>query len=228
MSGAYLYCLAPAGSVPPAGLVGIEDAPVEAVAVATFTAWYSRLDARPEPSIERIRRHNQVVEVALTEDATPVPARFGQWFATLAALAEKLRAGAAAHEESLRRVAGAVEFGLRVVDVEAPTSPVPTPAPQATTGRAYLEALAARAAADRSRDQRGQEIAAGIAAILGSAVRQQRIDRARSRHEVVGIAHLVARRDVESYRAGVAAARRRYPELRFLLSGPWPPYSFAA
>lgn len=228
MSGAYLYCIAPAGVVPPSGLAGLEDAPVRVASFGTFTAWYSELDARPEPSIERIRRHNQVVEAALTEEATPVPARFGQWFTAPAALEEKLREGAAVHEESLRRVAGAVEFGLRVAEVEAPPASAPAAVPEATTGRAYLEALAVRAAAGRSRDARGREIAARIASVLGPVVRQERIESAQSRHEVVRLAHLVARRDVESYRAGVAAARRRHPELRFLLSGPWPPYSFAA
>jgi hypothetical protein len=228
MSGVYLYCIAPAGVVPPDGLVGLEDAPVRAAPLGTFTGWYSELEARPEPSIERIRRHNQVVEAALTDESTPVPARFGQWFARVAALEEKLREGAAVHEESLRRVAGAVEFGVRVAEVEPPPASAPPAVAEATTGRAYLEALAARAAVDRSREGRGRELAARIASVLGPVVRQQRVESAQSRHEVIRLAHLVARRDVEPYRAGVAEARRRFPELRFLLSGPWPPYSFAA
>jgi len=40
-------------------------------------------------------------------------------------------------------------------------------------------------------------------------------------------AHLVERAVVEQYRARVKTAREERPELHFLVSGPWPPYSFA-
>lgn len=229
MSGVYLYCVVPAGVAPPPGLEGIEDAPVLATHAEAFSAWYSELAARPEPSLERIRRHNRVVEAALTPEATPVPARFGQWLGSLEALEKKLQEATPAYAEALGRVAGSVEFGLRVLD---PATPAPVaespPAPAATTGRAYLEALAARAAAERAVEERGRELATRVSALIGAVVRQERVERARSRHGIVSLAHLVAWPDVRSYRARVEGAREQHPELRFLLTGPWPPYSFAA
>jgi len=60
---------------------------------------------------------------------------------------------------------------------------------------------------------------------LGSIVRQERIDALPSRHGLVSLAHLVERRAEREYRAGVDRVRGERPELRFLLTGPWPPYS---
>jgi len=40
-------------------------------------------------------------------------------------------------------------------------------------------------------------------------------------------AHLVERSTVQAYREKVSEAVKRRPELHFLVSGPWPPYSFA-
>jgi len=44
---------------------------------------------------------------------------------------------------------------------------------------------------------------------------------------VVAAAHLVERDKIPQYKERLAAARKNRPELHFLFSGPWPPYSFA-
>ena len=88
--------------------------------------------------------------------------------------------------------------------------------------------LLARAAAERAVDARGQEIATRVRAVLGAIIRQERIDALPSRHGVVSLAHLVDRREADAYRAGMERVRRERPELRFLVTGPWPPYSFTA
>jgi gas vesicle protein GvpL/GvpF len=41
------------------------------------------------------------------------------------------------------------------------------------------------------------------------------------------VSHLVERDAVDEYRRLVDRARAERPELHFLLSGPWAPYSFA-
>ncbi len=225
--GLYLYCLVPAGIEPPAGLRGLEDAPVVARAAGRLTCWVSPSDAVPDASLERIRRHDDVVEAALAAGATPVPLRWGQWVADEGALAATLRERESAYLEALDRVAGAVEFGVRVLDPALAPADLPSDA-GAGTGTAYLRALVARAAAERAVDARGQEIAANLRAVLGAIIRQERIDALPTRHGLVSLVHLVARGAEPEYRAGVERVRRDWPELRFLVTGPWPPYSFAA
>ena len=45
---------------------------------------------------------------------------------------------------------------------------------------------------------------------------------------IVSIAHLVRRPDFEAYSLAVRSVTQQYADARFLFSGPWPPYSFAA
>jgi hypothetical protein len=59
-------------------------------------------------------------------------------------------------------------------------------------------------------------------------VRAERFDEPRGPHDMVSVAHLVARTDFDTYRRRLRELRERSPHLRFLASGPWPPYSFAA
>lgn len=225
--GLYLYCLVPEGVVPPATLRGIEDAPVEPHVAGQLTCWVSPVSAPPEATLDRIRRHEAVVEAALAAGVTPVPLRWGQWAPSEAALAGTLRERQEAYLNALETVAGAVEFGVRVLDPARASSPPPAPV-GAGAGTAYMRALLARAAGQRAVEARGQEIAASFRAVLGAIIRQERIDALPSRHGVVSVAHLVARRREDEYRAGVQQVRRERPELRFLLTGPWPPYSFVA
>ncbi len=225
--GLYLYCLLPEGSPPPPTLRGVEDAPVEVRDAGPLVCWLSTLAAAPEATLDRIRRHDAVVEAALAAGVTPLPLRWGQWASSEEALATTLRERQEAYLKTLEMVAGAVEFGVRILDpVRAPASP--PVATGASTGTAYMRTLLAQAASRRAVDARGQEIASKIRAVLGAIIRQERIDALPSRHGVVSVAHLVTRREEEAYRAGVERVRRERPELRFLVTGPWPPYSFVA
>ncbi len=225
--GLYLYCLVRAGTEPPGTLRGLEDTPVSARAAGALACWVSPMTTVPDATLERIRRHDDVVEAALATGISPVPLRWGQGVEDEAALAATLVERQDGYLEALERVAGAVEFGVRVLDPAREAAPAPAAAGPGA-GTAYLRALAERAAAERAVDARGQEIAANLRAVLGAIIRQERIDALPTRHGVVSVAHLVARRAEAEYRAGVERVRRDRPELRFLVTGPWPPYSFAA
>jgi hypothetical protein len=58
-------------------------------------------------------------------------------------------------------------------------------------------------------------------------VRAERVEESRTAHAVLTLSHLVARSDFALYRERARQIREVFPELRMLLSGPWPPYSFA-
>lgn len=221
--GLYLYCLVPPDAGPPAGL-GLADAPVSARPVGPLVCWISVLDAPLEPSVERIRRHNEVVQAALELGSTPLPVRYGQWLADEAALEAVVREHESAWVGALASLRHTVEYGLRVLD---PAPPAPAPAPAARSGTAYLLELAAQDAAKRGVESRGREIAMRMHAVLGSIVRQERIEALPSRHGLVSIAHLIERDCDAEYHTAVEDVRRQFPELRFLVTGPWPPYSFA-
>lgn len=225
--GLYLYCIAAADNRPPTGLAGIGDSPVRAVDSPPFAVWASRLDRPPTPDVSAIQRHNHVVETAGRHEHGALPVRFGQWLDSEAALLDAIAERRDQYAEALPRVAGAVELGVRVVSPE----PVPAGAASveaAASGREYLESVARRSAASRARTARGRELARELHDTLGPLLRDQRTDSPATPRGLVELAHLVSRDEVEEYRDQVSTFAAGEPDLRFLVSGPWPPYSFAS
>lgn len=225
--GCYGYCVLPGGLHPGESLTGVGGQPVVGRDIGGLSVWVSDMP-RPEPLIEQVQAHNQVIEAAVTQEVTPVPLRFGQW-SDQAADFDALIAGREAwYLERLQAFAGALEFGVRVLrpDKTGPARVVRVPA--AESGTAYMDALRAREAAAQSEREEGELVHAGVAEIVRGLVREERVDELRTSHGVISIAHLVARVDFDSYRERVHVLRERFAAFRFLVSGPWVPYSFAA
>jgi hypothetical protein len=217
--GVYAYCLGQAGHPEPPPLQGVEQAPVVAARIDDFVVWISELEKMPTPDLAAIRRHNAVVEAA-TEQETPLPFRFGQWFASRHELRDSLHDRHDQLTRQLRQVHGALEYGVRILDPAHQP-----PAADRSSGTAYLEALALRARQDQLDDERGREIAAALRAALGPLVRDHRV-RTVGGGTIATIAHLVDRHDTGTYDVRVREFGTGWPELRFLFTGPWPPYGF--
>jgi hypothetical protein len=232
VSGAYLYALLPRDApAPAAGLTGVGGAPVECRLHAGLAAWLSPMERAPAAAVAPIREHNRVVEAAMAAGVTPVPVRFGHWHPSEDALLAAVADAAERFHQALAHLAGSVEYGIRVLDpgMQRPAAAVQRPeAPEATTGREYMKALALRHSAERVGRERLTEVAAGMRAELGALIRDERIEPLPSAHGVASVAHLVHRRDGAAYATAVERLPQRMPELRFLLSGPWAPYSFVA
>jgi hypothetical protein len=217
--GIYAYCLGTGDHPEPPVLVGVGGVPVRLDRSAGFGIWVSDLQRAPTPSLEAIRAHNAVVEVA-TETMTPLPFRFGQWFESRDAFVRSIEERRERLDRSLDHVAGALEFGVRVLDPQHQTEP-----PDRTSGTAYMEALATRARQDESDRARGREVATALRARLGPLVRDERV-RLVGAATLASIAHLVARHDTGEYGRSIRSYPSEWPELRFLFTGPWPPYGF--
>jgi hypothetical protein len=71
-----------------------------------------------------------------------------------------------------------------------------------------------------------EEVAGWLASEIGDAARESNIEIVPGRAMALRAAHLVARPRLKDYRARLDEARRARPDLRFLTSGPWPPYNF--
>jgi hypothetical protein len=217
--GVYAYCLGQPGHPEPPTIAGVGNASVIAEGVAGFTVWISEMDRMPAASLEGVRRHNHVVEAA-TRAETPLPFRFGQWFATRQDLEASLLERRDRLTRQLLHVQGALEHGVRVLD----------PAHQQTaadrsSGTAYLEALARRSRQDEADAGRGHAVAAELRSWLGPLIRDERV-RPVGGGTLATIAHLVARHDTGSYGRRLSVFGEDRPDLRFLFTGPWPPYGF--
>ncbi|MGQ0561909.1 MAG: GvpL/GvpF family gas vesicle protein [Gemmatimonadota bacterium] len=223
--GIYGYCVVPAGhSVVLAK--GIDDAPVRAQRIEGLAILVSDVP-RPEPTVKHVRQHNTVIEAAVTHDVTPVPLRFGQWAGELDSFSSVLVEKAEWYHERLTAFAGAMEFGLRVVRPGPPPPARVVHVPAASTGLEYMKALRERVAAERVEGEEVEQVRAGISEAVTGIVREERAENARTPRGLLTVAHLVARPDFDAYREAAQGLRNRFPELRFLVSGPWMPYSFA-
>jgi hypothetical protein len=217
--GIYVYCIGRLSHPQPAGVDGIGGAEVRVEDVVGFAAWVSDLDAPPAPSLERVRVHNAVVEAA-TAEKTPLPFRFGQWFASRDEMIHSLAERHGQIGSRLDTLDGTLEYGVRVIDPRHQDAPR-----DRGSGRAYIESLARRAHGDQVDQQRGRDVAAALRSRLGPLVRDEQV-RMVGGGTLAAIAHLVRRHDTGEYMRRVRNFPAECPELRFVFTGPWPPYGF--
>ena len=223
--GFHTYCIVPRGLQPAESLRGLAGATVGEIAADQVGVWCSEHVNRPEVDRDAARAHNRVIESGMSLTVTPVPLRFGQWFDNEHRLREAVDADAAKWRALLDRFAGCVEFGLRV-DISA-SDTVQDVHIASGSGREYMAALARRHQAAARRRAEAEAVGAQLQQALGNVVVGTTVDYPET-GGLVSIASLVARSREVDYHATLAELRHSRSDLRFLLTGPWPPYSFVA
>jgi hypothetical protein len=232
------YCILPAqppATTAAAPAAGVGGAPVRTVTAGELACLVSAIDTPLHADAPALRAYNAVIAAAMDRHVTPVPLRFGQLFADDAAVATAITEAAGRWLELLRRFAGRAEYGVRVFrsaaaeadtarDVHAAAANVGS----ARAGTAYMAALAQRSAAEARRRAALERLAADILLRAGETVAEARAEPLDSEHGVATLAHLVAWEHAADYHAAMQRARDEMTGLRFLCTGPWPPYSFVA
>lgn len=224
--GIYGYCIVPPDHLPGPALTGVDAAAVSAHACAGLAIWVSEAD-RSEATVANIEAHNRVVEAAITDSMTPVPLRFGQWANQMDVFEAAIWDRAGWYQQRLAAFAGALEYGLRVVSPHKVRSARDVHAAAPASGRDYMNYLRDRAAVAKEQQVDEARIRAAITRDLGDLVREERTTEPQTPHAIVTVSHLVARANFDAYRLRAEGLRLQLPGLRFLLSGPWAPYSFA-
>ena len=201
-----------------AGGRGIDDAPLTAIETGGLHAVVTDHATAPAARRPAAVRHAAVVEV-LARDRRALPVRFGvhhdrrALVAALDASADRLR-------RLLDQVAGRREYAVRAS--EAAAEPPLQPAPSARSGRAYLQQrLQDLQATDARRASQRQQLEDATAELVGLA------DQERFRQGPAGLERcfLVLPANAPAFER--AAARLREPATELVVTGPWPPYSFA-
>jgi hypothetical protein len=223
VSGVYIYCVVPDALPPADSLAGIDDAPVRGFSRDGVCVWHSSLEQRPAASIQRVRRHNEIVAAPMAQDVTPVPFRFGQWLGDAADLPARVSARAPAWRALLERVAGTCELGVRARWAEESTARDVQPA--GPGGRAYLEEIARQHARTAALRTEAERLATELSAAVGRLALDERVDTGAVAN--LAVAHLVRRADVADYFTAVERVQKAHHEVEFAVTGPWPPYSFA-
>lgn len=186
----------------------------------------------PSASPAAVRHHEEIVE-ALMVGSTVLPVRFGTVVPDEVRVRELLSANYPAFIEVLRRVRGRVELGLRVIWTRdsagsARAADGEAGSLLASSGTAYVlarveeerEACAARA----ELEDLAREIHRPLAAIACEST-WETLPTPRT---LLAAAYLIDRGRIERMRREVGSVSRRFTTVRFLLTGPWPPYHFCA
>lgn len=183
---------------------------------------------------ENVFGHERVVRRVL-ERVTPLPFRFG----TLVEpdkLADYVKANHAALLKGLERVRDSVEMSVKIIwdtkDVGCGAKGPEVTAGEAErqakgSGAAYLAARRLEILGDADRKERAEEVSAWLIERLGDAFIDKNVEVRPSEALFVRAAFLVSRSLLDEYRARLLQAKKERASLRFLTSGPWPPYSFS-
>lgn len=215
----YVYCLAENIEPPAEPVSGISGARVDVLNVEGFSLLVSKFDGDSAPvTRDNALAHAAVIRSVLNQ-TTPLAFRFG----TLTD-EQRLRSYLASHqrplEEKLEQVRGCVEMSVKIIwntdqtDFNSSSEGLEGP------GARFLRSKQLRAV-------KGRDVAAWLQERLRPLIKTEQITLSPTEKLIVAAAHLVERESVAKYRDQVAEARETRPELHFLVSGPWPPYSFS-
>ncbi|HKS09421.1 MAG TPA: GvpL/GvpF family gas vesicle protein [Pyrinomonadaceae bacterium] len=172
---------------------------------------------------ENVLLHAAVVNAVLPE-TTPLPFRFGT-LTTKAALDSFLAARSQALRAKFELVRGCVEMNVKIIWnrewIEEKSAVEMKP------GTAFLTEKRRQIFGSEARVTEATKIAAWLEERLSNSIRETRVNTNTTDKLLVTAAHLVERGSIDEYRSRLKNAQLERPELHFLASGPWPPYSFA-
>ena len=248
-TGVWTYAITRSGGSGLSRLTGVGGATARGVACAGLTAVVSdvSLEEFGEAALRRnledldwldevARAHHHVIDSA-SRMFELLPARLATVYSGDAALCADLAARRDRLLDTLHRVGGRAEWGVKgyAAPESGPADRVPAAAGAETdgTGLAYLKRRRAQLSAER--DSRGAAVN-GARAVHAGLSRQAEAARllppqAAQLSEVrlpmlLNAAYLLPAGDGPGFASAVAAQASAHPELRIELTGPWPPYSF--
>jgi hypothetical protein len=204
-------------------LAGLRGQPLVRVEEQGLAAWATEFRETPDQLTRAdLLSHHDLVTCLHEQLDAALPARFPTWVADVEGVRHILRSRRAELATSLDRVRGRAELSVTVVWL---TDDDPPAAPDAATpGRRYLlERRQALAGSDRRRE-RARELADRLERLVGpdDLIEGQR-QVCPSKTIAVSIALLVPRVRAAEVKGRLA---RVEPDVRILVNGPWPPYSF--
>jgi hypothetical protein len=232
------------------GLSGVGGGPVRAISSAGLDAVVSVVDLAEfgedalRSNLEDIawlestaRAHHRVVTAAGGLGPV-VPARLATMYHRPAGVADLLAERRRQLTTALDRLVGRAEWGVQAFAVSEASAAAGVPADEAAAGgagTAYLRRRRAQLAARESGQQAALASAEAVHAVLaaraGAAAQHRPQDRRLSGEPgamLLNGAYLVEARRATEFADVVTGLAQRHPAIRLKLTGPWPPYSFAA
>jgi len=222
----YAYCLTEDIDELTDGLTGVAGATVRLLKLQGFSLLVSDFaDEIVAVTRDNALNHAAVVRSVL-DRTTPLPFRFAT-LVTESELGSYLAARREALQAKLDEVRGCVEMSVKIIwDRDWAQDSVGDEV-QKKPGTAFLVEKRREILGGEVRASEAKKIESWLRDRVGENVRETRINTNPTEKLILAAAHLVERGKVAKYRETLKEARSERPELHFLVSGPWAPYSFA-
>jgi len=224
----YVYCVLEGLDALDEAVVGISGAPVRLEKLEDLGVLVSDFD----DDAVHVTRENAMAHAAVVRSVldltTPLPFRFGT-LVTQQQLRNYLSARKPALETNLSLVRDCVEMSVKIISAleeKAPKENREEPAQEQGIGTTFLAAKRRELLGSGLRSAQAKEISTWLNETVSGLTRDVKVSVQPSEKLFLAAAHLVERAGLKQYRLKMAAARAARPDLRFLSSGPWPPYSF--
>lgn len=224
----YVYCLlegiAQLDQLPQ----GISNAPVRLLPIDDLAVLVSDVDKDAVAVTRETALAHAAVVRSVLDRTTPLPFRFGT-LVSEEQLRSYLSTRKPALENNLRLVRGCVEMGVKIIWSISNNDPHEQQLSDEKQGAGarFLEEKRREILGDEQRSAQATEISGWLHESIGELIRDEHVAVRPSEKLVLTAAHLVERNKIRQYREKIAEARASRPDLHFLMSGPWPPYTFA-
>ena len=224
----YAYCLTKGLDTLDHAPLGISDAKVSLFKHEELGV----LVSNSEIDVVRVTRDNALAHAAVVRSVldrtTPLPFRFGT-VVDEQQLKSYLTARKSALQTQLEHVRGCVEMNVKIIQQVQNDEPLLREhrlAPEGP-GTAFLAEKRREIIGDERKAEHAAELSTLVREALEGLIKDEQVTLRPSERLAFAAAHLVERSTVQTYREKMSEALKRRPELHFLVSGPWPPYSFA-
>ena len=220
----YAYCLVEDLDAFDATTRGISGAAVRLLAVDEFAVLVSDFNSETVTVTRENALDHAAVVRSVLDRTNPLPFRFGT-LVTEQQLKSFISARKAGLQTRFAHVRGCVEMSVKIIrEVTNVSAPAPD---EITSGTSFLEEKRKELMGSELNATEATDISTWLHEQVRGLIRDEQVVVRPSEKLVVAAAHLVERDKIPQYKENVAQARKSRPELHFLLSGPWPPYSFA-
>lgn len=221
----YVYCLAEGIEAIAEIVKGVSEAPVRLLRIDELVVLVSdvELDA-VAVTRENVLAHAAVVRSVL-ERTTPLPFRFGT-LVTEAQLTSFLSSHKAALEAKLVHVRDCVEMSVKILWEPAVKKDDEMANLAQGAGTAFLAEKRRELIGDEHRSTEAKEISEWLHQSVSGFTRDEKTTVRAAEKVLLAASHLVERAQLRQYQEKLVEARANRPDLHFLFSGPWPPYSF--
>jgi len=223
----YVYCLAEGIERLDKTPRGVAGTSVQIVKFEDLSALVSvcRSDAF-EVTRKNALAHHEIVR-SITRQTTPLPARFGT-LVTVQQLQNYISTHRPAIEAKLAHVRGRAEMNVRMIANISGETQEPKNEDELGPGTAFLLEKRREIFREKAGIAQKEQLSGWLREKLGDLIKEEKISVNPSETVILAKAdHLIERVDVQEYRTKMARAVEERPEVRFMVSGPWPPYSFA-